>query len=85
MHSALNGMIYRDYSVGDFVRIWLAGHSGEMTEGKIIHKFAHPHATETLYVIELEHELGANYEVRSGFLLQMRPSVGVSEYESWGK
>lgn len=75
--------MYREYAVGDFVRIWLADHGGEMTEGRVIHRFMPPGRTEWLYVIEIEHMMGSNYEVRDGSKLTMRPSAGAMEYESW--
>jgi hypothetical protein len=81
--SAMLNRIYREYQVGEYVRFWMVSHAGTMTEGRVIHRFMPPGHTRWLYVIEVEHEMGFNYEVRSGSKLEMRPSPGADEYESW--
>lgn len=74
---------YRTYEIGAPVLIWLGDHGGEMTEGRVIHSFIPTGEAAVLYVIEIEHELGSNYECRSGHKLCMRPSKGSTEYDSW--
>lgn len=74
---------YRTYSIGDPVLIYLSGHRGEMSEGRVIHMF--DHEGQRLYVIEFATHVGEHYECRSGHKLCMRPAKGSPEYESWAR
>lgn len=65
---------YRTYEVGQYARIWMPGHNGEMSEYEVIHKFDFQGLT--LYVLEVPcPPVGESYEVRSGHILEMRPVV----------
>lgn len=67
------GPVFYDFEVGDEAWIYAGNHCGNMTKGKVVHKFQH--YNRWLYVIEIETIIDPYYECRSGFYMGIRPNM----------
>ena len=57
--------MFSDYKVGDSVWIWLYGHDGEMTEGKVVATLDLPDWMFRNFVIEIPTSIDPLLEVRN--------------------
>ncbi len=55
--------------VGDKAWIYVRGHKGNLTKGRVVHKFCLNRSSEEMYVIEIDTPMDPIYEVRDGLTI----------------